>query len=127
MNKRELTRFLITGCSATAVDLTIYYFLKNNISPSFSKAVSFICGTVVTFVLSKYWTFEVKERSVKEILRFAFLYSSTLALNVSMNKFVLFTFPDWYFFAFLCSTGTSTIVNFIGQKWWVFKTIKINS
>lgn len=126
MNKRELTRFLITGCSATAVDFAIYYFLKNTISPSISKAVSFMCGTAVTFVLSKYWTFEVKERSVKEVIRFAFLYSSTLALNVFMNKLVLLIFPEWYFFAFLCSTGTSTIVNFIGQKWWVFKTIKID-
>ena len=26
-------------------------------------------------------------------------------------------------FAFLCATGTSTILNFIGQKFWVFKEV----
>jgi putative flippase GtrA len=127
MNKKEVTRFLITGCSATAVDFIVYFTLKSILSPSFAKAISFLCGTAVTFLLSKYWTFEVKERSVKEVVRFVSLYSTTFLLNVTVNKVVLLIFPQWYFFAFLCSTGAGMVVNFIGQKWWVFKTIKINS
>ena len=27
-------------------------------------------------------------------------------------------------FAFLCATGTSTVLNFVGQKFWVFKEKK---
>jgi putative flippase GtrA len=29
--------------------------------------------------------------------------------------------PKWLLFAFLAATGTSTVLNFIGMKWWVFR------
>lgn len=123
MNKirKEMKRFLVTGFSAVSTDLSVYYLLLNFLDQSPAKAVSFISGTFVAYVLNKYWTFEQKRKSYSEMLRFAIVYMITLGANVAVNKMSLLIFPDLIFPAFLAATGTSTVLNFIGQKWWVFK------
>ncbi len=119
--KKEIRRFLVAGFSAVGTDLTVYYLLLNFLNHTPAKAISFISGTVVAYVLNKFWTFEQKRRSYSEILRFAMLYMTTLGANIAVNKAILVGSPHWVFSAFLAATGMSTILNFIGQKWWVFK------
>jgi len=119
--KKELNRFLVAGLSAVATDLATYYVLLNILSYSYAKSISFILGTIVAYFINKYWTFEKKDRCYKEIGKFIALYAGTLIVNVSFNQLTLFLFPKSILFAFLVATGVSTILNFIGQKWWVFK------
>jgi putative flippase GtrA len=118
--KKELKRFLVAGLSAVGTDLVMYYILLNFMPHDISKAVSFLLGTVVAFVINKYWTFEKHEKSYKEMLKFGILYSLTLGTNVMTNKMIL-EYTSLVFLAFLVATGVSTVLNFIGQKWWVFK------
>lgn len=118
--KKELKRFVIAGFSAVSTDLGIYYLLMNLFNVNFSKGVSFLCGATVAFLINKYWTFEKKERSFNEIIKFAILYLVTLALNVLTNHIVL-DISKIVILAFIVATGLSTVLNFIGQKWWVFK------
>jgi putative flippase GtrA len=119
--KKEMGRFLVAGFSAVGTDLAIYYLLLNFLDHSSAKAISFLSGTIVAFIINKYWTFEKKKKSLKEAASFLLLYLSTLVINVTVNKLSLSILPGWVFFAFLAATGTSTVLNFIGQKWWVFK------
>ena len=119
--KKQMLRFLVAGFSAVGTDLTIYYLLLNFFAHSLSKAISFLSGTIVAYLINKFWTFEQKNHSWSEIVRFTMLYCTTLFANVGVNKVVLILLPNKTFFAFLCATGTSTILNFIGQKWWVFR------
>ena len=118
--KKELKRFLVAGLSAVGTDLVMYYILLNFMPHDISKAVSFLLGTVVAFVINKYWTFEKHEKSYKEMLKFGILYSLTLGTNVMTNKMIL-EYTSLVFLAFLVATGVSTVLNFIGQKCWVFK------
>ena len=118
--KKELRRFLVAGFSAVGTDMGSYYVLINFISHSPAKATSFILGTGVAYIINKYWTFEKKEHSMAEIARFAMLYLTTLGLNVLTNKAVLTALPGMVLAAFLCATSVSTVINFIGQKYWVF-------
>jgi len=118
--KKELKRFLVAGVSAVSTDLTAYYILLNFLSPDSAKAISFLLGTIVAFVINKYWTFEKHEKSYKEMVQFGVLYSLTLGVNVMTNKVVL-GYTEIVFLAFLIATGVSTVLNFVGQKWWVFK------
>ena len=118
--KKELKRFLVAGLSAVGTDLVTYYILLNFLPHDISKAVSFLLGTVVAFVINKYWTFEKHEKSYKEIAKFGILYSLTLGANVMTNKMIL-EYTSLIFLAFLVATGVSTVLNFIGQKWWVFR------
>lgn len=119
--KREVPRFLVAGGLAVLTDLAVYYLLILALPYYLSKGISFITGAVVAFVINKLWTFNKKEKSFAEIVKFVLLYLATLGANVLVNQLVLFIFPTFVFLGFLCATGTSTVLNFIGQKWWVFK------
>lgn len=118
--KKELKRFIVAGFSAVGIDLGIYYLLLNFLPNYLSKGISFLSGTVVAFIINKYWTFEKNEKSYIEIIRFGFLYSITLGANVLINKMVLEN-SGIVILSFIVATGVSTVLNFIGQKFWVFK------
>jgi putative flippase GtrA len=120
--KRELPRFLIVGFSAVAVDFFTYSLLISFLAYAPAKAVSFISGTIVAYLFNKYWTFEKRDQNHFEMVSFVTLYAITLLINVGVNEFVLHIFPESIGFAFLLATATSTILNFIGMKWWVFRS-----
>ena len=94
--------------------------LLNFLSHDLAKAISFLLGTTVAFIINKYWTFEKYDKSYKEVVQFTILYTLTLGANVITNKFILVQM-DSILFAFLVATGVSTVLNFLGQKFWVFK------
>jgi len=118
--KKELLRFLIAGFSAVGTDLVVYYLLSAHFEEALAKGVSFFAGTIVAYIINKYWTFEQKEKSYSEIVKFGILYLTSLAVNVFVNQLILEQF-EHKLFAFIIATGTSTCINFVGQKWWVFK------
>lgn len=118
----QVARFLIAGFSAVGTDYFVYKALLNvTIEVSVAKIISFLAGTVVAFILNKYFTFKVGQKSYREIAKFVILYCSTLLLNVGVNKFVLSVLGFSAGLAFLFATGASTVANFIGQKYFVFK------
>ena len=118
--KQQLGKFIVSGLIAVAVDFGVYFFLNNYINHNVSKGLSFLTGSIVAYLLNKFWTFRAKEFSGSQLFRFFFLYLTTLAINILVNKGVLNLFNS-VLFGFLCATGASTILNFLGQKFWVFK------
>jgi len=118
--KKELKRFLVAGLSAVGTDLIAYFILLNFLSHDVAKGTSFLLGTIVAYIINKYWTFEKHEKSYMEMMKFGVLYSITLGANVMTNNVVL-EYTNIVFLAFLIATGVSTILNFLGQKWWVFR------
>lgn len=119
--KKEMKMFILAGFSAVATDMSTYYLLFNFFGHSPAKAISFISGSAVAYVLNKYLTFEQKRKSYSEVLRFGMLYMTTLGVNVFVNKLSLTFLFGWVFTAFLLATGASTVLNYLGQKFWVFK------
>jgi putative flippase GtrA len=117
---KELLKFIVSGIIAVGTDLFFYYLLIETMNPNNSKGISFIMGTVVAFILNKFWTFEKVEKSFKEIMQFVILYGSTLFINVLINKIVL-DFTSTILISFIIATGVSSILNFIGQKFWIFR------
>lgn len=138
--KKQLVKFTLIGILAVIVDLICYYILLNILpekllstisNEAFAKTLSFICGMTVTYTFNKLWTWKTKDRSKKRVVKFALLYGSSLLINVGVNSLLLFMLhenktlidlPYKYFIAFIGATGTSAVVNFIGQKFWVFKS-----
>ncbi|MDX2083962.1 MAG: GtrA family protein [Candidatus Melainabacteria bacterium] len=55
-----------------------------------------------------------------QALRFMALYLFSLAANVAVNKCCIGLLSTGLWPAFLLATATSTILNFLGQKFWVF-------
>jgi putative flippase GtrA len=119
--KKELKRFIVAGICAVTTDLVAYYLLLMVLPLNISKGISFLLGTVVAYIINKYWTFEKKEKSYREMFQFGILYGFTLGANVLVNKIVLDLSNNTIILGFIVATGVSTILNFVGQKWWVFR------
>lgn len=121
---KELLRFLVGGGSAVVVDFIGYRLLVAlGVDMSVSKAVSYVLGAAVGFVINKFWTFECKELSVNEIVRYIILYLCSAMINAGVN-FVVVKLFQVTLLAFLCATAVSTIINFLGQKFYVFSKKK---
>ncbi len=118
--KRELFSFLLAGGSAVATDMGTYFILLHWLPHSPAKAISFVLGSFVAYLLNKVFTFRKPGRSAGEVIRFAVLYASTLGANVLVNRLCLGLVGS-ELFAFFVATGTSTILNYLGQKFWVFR------
>jgi putative flippase GtrA len=136
--KKQLIKFTAIGIFAVLVDLVCYYLFLNtlperplNISTeAVSKSLSFVCGSIVTYNLNKFWTWRKRDRSNKRFVKFMMLYGTSLILNVITNSVALYVlheirevidFPFKYLIAFVAATGASAVFNFVGQKLWVFR------
>lgn len=93
--------------------------MYSGITISVSKWISFFCGAVFGFIANKLWTFESKQVPTKEIPKYIVLYTLTAFINTWVNSIVL-ALTSLSFFAFLCATGISTVLNFLGLKFFVF-------
>lgn len=137
--KKQLVKFTLTGILAVIVDLICYYLLLNALpeklltfigNEAIAKAISFVCGMTVTYTINKFWTWKQRDRSNKRMAKFGLLYGVSLMVNVGINSIVLLLLYEYqsvidlpykYFIAFVAATGVSASLNFVGQKFWVFK------
>lgn len=117
---KEILKFLVGGGSAVIVDGLLYMFLKQYMNLSGAKAISYVTGAVVGFIINKLWTFESKKFKVMEVYKYIILYVCSAFVNTVINRLILYMFSSTVF-AFLCATGSSTVINFLGQKFFVFK------
>lgn len=123
MNKHfsEALRFIAVGVLAVLTDFVFYYLLSNfGINVNIAKLISFILGATIGFVLNKTWTFKSNGKLNKEIMFFSILYFISLNANVFSNKLIL-EISQNKLLAFLIATGVSTLINYIGQKFIVFR------
>jgi putative flippase GtrA len=138
--QKQIIKFGIIGVAAVMVDLFFYYiflsifpekFFKVISNEAVAKTLSFLCGMTVTYFSNKFWTWKQNNRSNRRLFKFGVLYGMSLLINVSTNLIVLFSLREFvvfsavpykYFIAFLAATCTSALFNFVGQKYWVFKT-----
>lgn len=137
--QKEFIKFFIIGVLAVLVDLVCYYaflhlfpetifkVITNEVS---AKSISFVCGSLVTYNLNKYWTWKKNDRSNKRLFNFYVLYLFSMLINVLINSGmlhllhhneILLQLPKKYLIAFVIATGVSAMLNFIGQKMWIFK------
>ena len=66
---QKLLRFIIVGCINTVVGTAIMFGLYNLASCSYwvSSAANYILTSILSFFLNKYFTFQNKERSWKQV------------------------------------------------------------
>lgn len=137
--KKQIIKFGLIGFLAVFVDMGIYYLLLNSFPESLAgnnypeiiaKSLSFMCGTFVTYNLNKMWTWRKRDKSNSRFVKFMLLYGLSMLVNVAVNTFMLFVLheykdiidlPNKYLIAFVGATGTSAMLNFTGQKIWVFR------
>ena len=140
-SRKQLTKFVLIGILAVLTDLAMYWVFLNNLPENvlpgglgnevLAKALSFLCGLMVTYHLNKRWTWRRKDRSNRRFVKFLLTYGVSLVLNVSLNAGLLRLLhgsdqlafvPNKYFVAFAGATGFCAAFTFLGQKLWIFKS-----
>lgn len=127
MIKRELCLFLIVGSLTVLVDFITYRGLvfAQLMNVSTAKAAGFLTGTTFAYFANRFWTFGHMPDSAGSVWRFALLYAATLTANVYINALMLDKLAGLTIVvqaAFLLATAASAILNFVGMKFFVFKT-----
>lgn len=118
-----MRRFLVVGLLCVATDLAIYFAFTSafKLPTHWSKALSYLVGVMVGFVLNKAWTFQSKRRTWIEPISYLLLYTITLAVNVGCNNLVLAWLADQRLLAWFFATGVTTVLNFLGMKLVTFR------
>lgn len=120
---KEWFRYLLTGGGAVFVDFAGYFLLTGiDIIPSIAKGSSYVAGALFAFSVNKSWTFRSQGKIQGELCKFAGLYVFTFVANVFLNDALLWA-TELKLFAFIVATGTTIVLNYIGQKYWVFGRI----
>ena len=122
-------KFLLVGVLNTLVGAGLMFLLYNLAGCSYwvSSAANYLVGGVLSFFLNKYFTFQSKERSLPELLRFALTVGLCWILAYGLAKplalRLLASAPEKLQtnVAMLFGMGLYTILNYFGQRFFAFR------
>ncbi len=132
-NIRQIFKFGLVGILNTVVGTTIMFLAYNvlNLGYWLSSALNYIVGSVLSYFLNKYFTFGSRRRSNMELIRFLinillcyllayglalpFVRNFILTIGISLEKQILEQI------SMICGMCFFIILNFFGQKLFVFK------
>lgn len=141
----ELTKFGIVGGLSFALDLGLYYGLTEfaGLPTWLAKSISVASATYFNYYLNKSWTWGKPEKNKKLFMQYIGLYAISGIINVVANELLLRTLPDNdfvmmiqkasgeqvkffvvkldKFLAVIGATIVGMVINFSGQKLWLFK------
>ena len=118
---RQLSFYSFFGILSLSIDFILYILLSEILllSSSISKVLSFIAASLNSFILNKTFTFKVRKFYIKQPIRFFILYSISLFFNSLVHDLFKQSFDG--LIPFGIATFVSVIINFFGQKLWVFR------
>jgi len=121
-------RYIFVGLLAFSTDVFFYIVGLSFGLPNFqAKAISFVLGMNLSFFLNRAFTFRTSETRFGKV-KFVSVYMSSLAVNVSMNSFLVMKLAhDNQFsklFAFFAASASAIVINFVGMRYIVFKLEK---
>jgi putative flippase GtrA len=120
-------KFMIVGVMNTLVDIVIYFtltrftdFFPDHITTS--RILSFLGGSVCSFILNRLWTFQKRDRlTTLELIRFYATILMSLLIGVVSMKLLIDVFHLYDLIALGLSVIVTFIWNFTLSKIWVFK------
>lgn len=129
MIDKTFSKFIIVGIINTAVGTSIMYILYNVAHTSywFSSFMNYFIGSIVSFFLNKYFTFNNKSRSAKQIILFTIniLFCYLVAYGIA-KKLINFLLSDYSItvrenIAMFAGMVLFTLLNYFIQRYIVFK------
>lgn len=139
----QFIKFALVGASNTIIDLIITFVLNAIFHwYYFAKVIGYCCGILNSYILNSSWTFkEERKKDAREII--SFIAVNLVVLLISLGLMYLMSdkvwnivgwwdalkLPSWFAkfingerFCTLVSTLICIIINFAGNKLFVFKT-----
>lgn len=122
-------KFLIVGVINTLVGTGVMFVLYNFFSVSYwiSSAANYVVGSIVSYFLNKYFTFQNKEKSLKQMIRFivniAACYLAAYGAAKPLISWLLSDMNEKFQgnAAMLAGMCLFVALNYFGQRWFVFQ------
>ena len=116
--KREFFRFLVTGGSATAAQYAVFWLCISviGIGTTTASAVGYLLGSVVSYLMSYYYTFESKRSHAEAVRAFYLMVATGFFINIGIVH-TLATGLDWNpWLSQVCATASTLFWNFLVSK-----------
>ena len=125
-------KFLMVGVINTLVGTGVMFLLYNVFSASYwvSSAANYIVGSVVSYFLNKYFTFQNKEESMVQVLKFVVNISICYLIAYGgakpLVRYLLSSSNEKVQdnISMLIGMGLFVVLNYFGQRFIVFKDNK---
>ena len=122
-------KFILVGVVNTLVGTGVMFLLYNVFHTGYwiASASNYVVGSIVSYLLNKYFTFQHKERSWGVVLKFilnitlCYLIAYSLAKPAVRVIFQSFSKPVQENLAMLAGMGLFIILNYFGQRFLVFR------
>ncbi len=122
---KKILRFVLSGASATTVDIFLLFFLTEIIGLWYIHSAVFAFGVsfFVSFYLQKYWTFEDNREHLKtkQMLMHFGVASTNLMLNTFGLFFLVHFVKIYYLLAQLIVVGFLGVGSFLVYNIFIFK------
>lgn len=121
-------KFVLVGIVNTLVGTTVMFFAYNALHLSYwiSSASNYIIGSIVSYFLNKYFTFQNKEKSAKQVAMFIINITICYLLAYGLAKPIV----SWILsnpsksvqdnLSMLVGMGAFVVFNYLGQRLFVF-------
>ena len=122
MLAKQLYRFVVAGSIGAIVNYAIFVisYALLSINYMLSSVLGFFMSSIIAYRLSKQWVFVNRNNDSKYVFYITLLASSMAAGLLVMNFSVVYLMID-PLYAQIISMLTTTIINFIGSKYLVFR------
>ncbi|GAA6491808.1 hypothetical protein K280104A7_13720 [Candidatus Bariatricus faecipullorum] len=122
-------KFVLVGVVNTIVGTSVMFIMYNVFSFNYwiSSAANYVVGSIVSYFLNKYFTFQDKEKSWKTVVRFVlnisvcYLIAYGLARPLVRMALGGFSQTIQENIAMLAGMCLFVVVNYIGQRFFVFR------
>ena len=126
---KTFLKFIVVGCINTLVGTAVMFLSYNWIGLGYwmSSALNYIVGSIVSYFLNKYYTFQNKEKSIKIVIKFiiniTICYVIAYGLAKPFVSYILSSSPKVIQenIAMFVGMGLFVILNYFGQRFTVFK------
>ncbi len=123
----QLVRFGLVGGVGAVVDYSsMMLVLAAGVAEDPARALSFLCGSTVAYLLNRRFTFESR-RDTREVVSLAVVLTITYVLIIAVHAVTWRVLPPspWTLtFAWAVSQGVGTSFNFLAQRLVVFGRTK---
>ncbi|AGK96492.1 GtrA family protein [Clostridium pasteurianum] len=125
---KHIIRFGCVGCLNTTFDFGIFSLLNSvfGINYIISQIASYSSGTLNSYLLNKFWSFndtKISKKTTMEVVQFIVVNSASLGVSLIGLRILMRDNSMNPFFAKIISMVLAQVVNFVGYRFWVFGTI----
>ena len=130
-SKLDITfiKFILVGIANTVVGTAVMFAAYNLFHFSYwiSSAANYITGSILSYFLNKYFTFQNKEKSPLILLKFILnITVCYLIAYIGARRLIVWLLSDFSAVwqdnvAMVCGMGLFVILNYFGQRFFAFK------